>query len=76
MQILIHNRGYEGSKPSPQDWVYMLEEDPSFAEYFEIVFNNYDIPELDGLHQKCLETHTWIWIYHFQEMEKVPIFPK
>ena len=44
LQILIHNRGYEGSKPSPQDRVYMLEEDPSFAEYFEIVFNNYDIP--------------------------------
>ena len=42
------NRGYKGSKPSQQDWAYMLEEDPDFAEDFKRVFNNSHITEADN----------------------------
>ena len=33
-RIKADNHGYEGSKPSPQDWADMLEEDPDFVEEF------------------------------------------
>ena len=61
LRLKAENRGYKGSKPSPQDWAYMLEEDPYFYEEFKRVYNNSDIPEADDLHQRCLKTHMWIW---------------
>ena len=35
------NCGYEGSKPIPQDWLNILEEDTNFEKEFKRVFNNY-----------------------------------
>ena len=55
------NRGYKGSKPSPQDWADMLEEDTDFPEEFKRVFNNANIPEVDDLHQRCLKINMFIW---------------
>ena len=40
-------RTYEGAKPNPQDWADLLEEDDDFAEEFNNVFNNTNIPEAD-----------------------------
>ena len=41
------DRGYEGSKPEPQDWADILEEDADFAEEFNRLFNIPLIPEAD-----------------------------
>ena len=49
------NRGYEESKPSPQDWADTLEEDSDFSEEFKRAFNNSDIPEVDDFTPKVLE---------------------
>ena len=54
-RLKADNRGYKGSKPSPQDWADMLEEDPNFSEDFKRVFNNSDIPEADYFTPEVLE---------------------
>ena len=33
-RLKADNRGYEGSKLSPQDWADVMEEDPDFSEEF------------------------------------------
>ena len=42
-------RSYNGSKPDPQDWADLLEEDPDLVKEFSRLFNNKDIPEADLL---------------------------
>ena len=69
-RLKADNRGYEGSKPSPQDWEYMLEE-KSLKGYLIIMILHKQIV----LHQRFLKTHKWIWIYHCQYMEKVLSVP-
>ena len=54
-RLKSYNRVYEGSKPSPQDWADMLEEDTNFAEEFKRVFNNSDFPEADSFTSQVLE---------------------
>ena len=54
-RLKVGNRGYEGSKPSPQYWVDMLEEYPKFDEDFKRVFNNADITEADVFTPEALE---------------------
>ena len=49
------NHEYEGSKLIPQDWTYLLEEDPEFSEDFKRVFNNDYILEQDGFTADVLE---------------------
>ena len=44
-RLNVDKHGYEGSKSSPQSWAIILEEYPKFAEGFNRVFNNDDIPE-------------------------------
>ena len=48
------NCGYEESKPSPQDWDDMLEDDPEFYWLFKRVFNDADIPESDCFTPKVI----------------------
>ena len=55
LRIKADNRRYEVSKPSPQDWADMLEEDPDFSEEFQTVFNDADIPEEDNFTPEVLE---------------------
>ena len=45
--LKLEDRGYEGSKFDPKDWADLFEEDPNFAEEFNIIFNNCTIPEAD-----------------------------
>ena len=59
LRMKAYSRGYEGYKPSPQYWVYMLEEDPEFAEEFKIVFNNADILEADDF---TTEVHEYTYV--------------
>ena len=40
-------RGYIGNKPNPEDWADMIDNDPDFAEEFQRVFNDDNIPEAD-----------------------------
>ena len=43
------NRGYDGSKPNPEDWADLFDNDPLFDEEFRKVYNNMDIPEADDV---------------------------
>ena len=54
-RIKADNRGYEGSKPSPQEWADMLERYPKFSEEFQRVFNNADNTEADDFNLELLE---------------------
>ena len=54
-RLRTKDRGYEGSKPSPQDWADLLEEDEDFAEEFKKSFNNMEIPEADEFTPEVLE---------------------
>ena len=40
-------RGYIGNKPDPVDWADMIDNDPDFAEAFQRIYNDDDIPEAD-----------------------------
>ena len=53
--VSTKNGGYEGSKPSPQDWADLFEEDTDFAEEFQKSFNNMKIPEADEFTPEVLE---------------------
>eukprot|EP00957_Ditylum_brightwellii_P044259 3357691-Ditylum_brightwellii.AAC.1 len=50
-----NDRGYEGLRPDPCDWLDMMEEDLDFAKEFRIVFNNQGIPDADEFTPKVLE---------------------
>ena len=43
------NRGYDGSKPNPQDWADLFDNDPLFDEEFRKVHNNMDIPKAEDV---------------------------
>ena len=54
-RLKADDRGYEGSKPNPKDWADMLEEDPDFAEEFNKLFSDPNIPEADEYTPEVLE---------------------
>ena len=54
-RLKADDRGYEGSKPNPQDWADMMEEDPDFKKEFTRLFSNIDIPEADEYTPDVLE---------------------
>ena len=37
----------EGAKPNPQSWADIIGDDPDFAEEFQIIINDKDVPEAD-----------------------------
>eukprot|EP00980_Cylindrotheca_fusiformis_P005759 scaffold1199_cov137-Cylindrotheca_fusiformis.AAC.1 len=37
----------DGDKPNLADWETLLEDDPDFAEEFNLLYNNSDVPEAD-----------------------------
>ena len=46
-RLKAEQRGYEGAKPDPEQWADLMEEDEDFAEEFNKLFNNANIPEAD-----------------------------
>ena len=54
-QYLNEDRGYEGSKPKPEDWEDLIEEDPEFSDDFQSIFSDPEIPEADENTPEVLE---------------------
>ena len=49
------DRTYRGSKPNPEDWSDLIDNDKEFAEEFTNIYNNIDIPEADDYTPDVLE---------------------
>jgi len=49
------DRRYDGSKPNPDDWSDLLEEDDDFKEEFQNIYNDKSIPEADDFTPEVLD---------------------
>ena len=53
--LKVPNRGYDGAKPSPEDWTDLMEDDPDFNEEFDRLFSDPNVPEADRYTPEVLE---------------------